>query len=626
MGMSNITGISGTARCAPTKGKKFLMVRMKIRSILLMMLMCGLMIAVGAVVGQEALETPEATPEITNVVHTTYVPIGGFYGDTFPGFLRAALPNVERFETDRLYILVMPMTFSYDAETLTAEDLLLNTRDSERRRRQLEDACREIAPPEIYCEVVVPPIYTREAADTNAVLEFFWDDLAAVYFLGGDQTIAMQITAGTVLEQALAEAYARGVVMGGNSAGLAIGSRVMIGGYGGDKWGPENALEAGAVDLWNGSAENPLRRGLDFTTTDAVLEQHFWERARFARLLNALVDPTTPNVGIGVDSFTGTLIIDNHLLEGTFGLYTGAIMDVESLGAEASATFDSGVLSVRDVLVHVFAPGNFTYNARTRESSLAPTLTSAATDTSALTLPDGVGSLTLYSNLLDTVELEDLNIDESTAVVITGYADTLDADDLADEYDDFTDPIVLTADKSLPDMTGYSTIIVHAEDASLIDVESLRPVQDAWLGGANVILDGAAAAAAGSMYAAMPPVPYHTDNDLLIQDATQGVFLLGSVEIRPGLGLIPVSVEVRVMSENHYGRWFSLAYSTPDQVALGLNDGAFVTITQEGATVGGSNGVFALDLSAATLSQGENGGMVFANGVLDVFAPGEAVE
>ena len=136
---------------------------------------------------------------------TTLLPIGGFYGDTFPGFVEAVLPHAG---DDRVYILVVPASFSYDPEVLIAEDLLINTYDADIRRRQLEEVCNDMA--DLPCEVALVPLYTNEAANNEAVLDYLPEDLAGVYFLGGDQVIAMQIIAGSTLEAGLEEAFARG--------------------------------------------------------------------------------------------------------------------------------------------------------------------------------------------------------------------------------------------------------------------------------------------------------------------------------------------------------------------------------------------------------------------------------
>ncbi len=558
---------------------------------------------------------------------TTWVPIGGFYPDTFPGFIDAALPNIERFETDRLYILMMPMSFTYDPYVLTSADLIVNTQDSERRRRQLEDACRDIVPAEIYCEVVVPPIYTREAADAPEVLDYFADDLAGVYFMGGDQVYAMQITAGTGLEAALSDAFARGVVMGGNSAGLALESRAMIAGYGGDAFGPENALLQGAVDIWNATDDAGLERGLDFGITNAMLEQHFWERARFARLLNAIVQEGAPHVGIGVDSFTGALITNNTTLEAPFGLYTGAILDAETLGAVESASFsnDAEVLSVRNVLLHTFAVGDYSYDLNTRQPSTTPALESVTRAFDGLTLPEGAGTLILYGSLpADDVIAA---LEERTAVIIAAF-DTLEAmTSIADQFAG-TEAAVFTLgdDGRVPDLTPYDRIVVYSGDASSIDVETLRaPLQDAWLSGKTLVLDDAAAAIIGQQYSAMPPTPYDSEDDLLIEAATQGTLLEGGVTLAAGLGFLPINIETRVMADNRWGRMIALAYANPDTITVGLPDDAILIISSDGATVGGTNAVITLDLRSATLGLGDNSGYVITNGLLDVFAPGDSV-
>jgi len=446
--------------------------------------------------------------------------------------------------------------------------------------------------------------------------------------MGGDQVIAMQITAGTVLENALAEAFARGVVMGGNSAGLAVESRVMIAGYGGDAFGPENAFAHGAVDVWSGADDAALERGLDFGVTDALLEQHFWERARIARLLNAVVQPGAPRVGIGVDSFTGALIRDNTLLEAPFGLYTGAIVDAETLGAAQTATFenDAGVLSVRNVLLHTFAPGTYSYDLTTRQPSTAAALTSIARTFDGLTLPEGAGTLVLYGNFADSIDMTGIDLG-STAAILTGFA-TLEALNAVNDLyaNSMVDVITLGDDGMVQDLTPYDTIIVHASDPSIIDIETLRaPLQDAWLSGKTLVLDNAAAAIIGQQYTAMPPTPYDSEDDLLIEAATQGVLLQDGVTLSEGLGFLPVTIETRVMADNRWGRLIALAYANPNLLAVGIPDGATLIISSEGARVDGTNAVITLDLRSATLGLGENNGYIITNGLLDVFAPGDVV-
>lgn len=553
----------------------------------------------------------------------TYIPIGGFYGETFPGFLTEAIHRAEELETDRVYILMMPMSFTYDVTTLTQADLIVNTQDSERRRRQLEDACSEMT--DLYCEVVVPPVYTREAAEQEALLDYFADDLAAVYFLGGDQVYAMEITANTPLETALAEAFESGVPMGGNSAGLAVGSRAMIAGYGGDEFGPENGFNEGAVLLWNGEEE----RGLSFGSQATVLEQHFWERARLSRFLNALPLDGAPGVGIGVDSFTGGLLTNDETFSGLFGLYSAAVLDVETLGARATAAFapvgeGSAVLSVRDVLLHTIAPGDFSYDISARAHSLAAPLAESA-PASPITGPEGAGRLMLAGSAA-SFPANFMVADATGYVLLAGYADAAAAAE-ATGFTDGEGAFFIGADTALPaELATAKSLALIVGDLTQIDPAQFAPLRDAWLAGADLALGGDAAALAGAFYAAMPPTPYDSDDDLLIEAATQGTLLEGGTTVAEGWGLIPAVIEARVMDDNRYGRWIATAYQHPELPALALSDEATLAITAEGAFVGGSNAVVHLDLSRATLALGENGALVFANGVLDVFAPGDTVE
>lgn len=95
--------------------------------------------------------------------------------------------------------------------------------------------------------------------------------------------------------------------------------------------------------------------------------------------------------------------------------------------------------------------------------------------------------------------------------------------------------------------------------------------------------------------------------------------------ITPALGLLDITVEPRVLADNRWGRLFALAYTQPTTVAFGIADNAALMITTDGATVVGDNVVVGLDLRLATLALGSNQAFVIANGLLDVFAPGDAL-
>jgi cyanophycinase len=570
------------------------------------------------------------------------IAIGGGYGDTYDGFIAAALGRVQG---DTLRIVVLPVSYATNADAISEEELQENLDAAENRRSQLEEACIAGVSEGMTCEVVLAPIFTRSDALDPANLEYFSDDVAAVYILGGDQTVAMQVLNGTPVEEALTSAYNCGVVIGGTSAGEAVQSRAMIAGYVGD-FGPETGLKEGAVEVWNTDAQ----RGLPFGLTSVILEQHFWERGRLGRLLNAIAQPNNVHVGIGVDGYTAAQIDDNRILHNVFGLYSVGILDAETLGAAASASYKEDILSIRNVLFHILPPGEFQYDLETRQTSIAPTLTDADRNYDSLQAPDGAGTLMLASDLVGTasvnpevvnpvnalaanpaltrfVELAGANpllvlvYAENRGEISTNYAGALQLLPMGGADFRYQDD-----DLSEENLDKYAGIIIVADDPALIPIDQLSGIKDAWLAGAHILLDNAATGLAGAFYSAEGAIPEATDDEPYADtDAIQGAFIDGSTDIQPGLGLLNMMIEPRVLGDTRVGRMVALAYAHPDLLALGLSDGAALEINAEGATVLGYNGVFVLDLSDATLDKGTNDAYAFANGLIDVFAPGEIV-
>lgn len=564
--------------------------------------------------------------------NTTWVPIGGFYTN-YPEFMTQVLKGAAN---ERIYILVVPASFSFDAEALTADDLLQNTLDAERRRQQLEDVCHEMAPDRV-CDVVLIPLYTREAALSKNALGYLPDDLAGVYFLGGDQTVAMQIIANTPLEDQLEAIFNRGIPMGGSSAGLAMASRAMIGGYTGE-FGPETGLAQGSVDVWN----TEDKRGLDFGVESVVLEQHFWERSRLPRLLNALAQPEMPPVGIGIDSLSGGLLVNDTSFGDVFGLYGAAVLDVATFGAATTANYDNPntTLSIRNVLFHTLMPGASSYDTVTRQHNLAAPKAPANRAYAGLTIPEGAGTLILGGNMFGPLREEGdhtllryfnevVGGSESTMMIVAvGYRD--DAA-VAEAVGPYRDALVLTPEILNANGQPYAVsgtmggVLVIANNQSRINPELLAPVVEAWRTGTPVMLDNAAAAVAGAFYSAEIATPYETNDLARIEEATQASFIQGHTQVEAGLGMVNVMVEPEVMDNNRWGRLVSLAYTHPELLTIGISDDTAVEFTQEGVTVLGLNGVFVFDFRAAALDLGTNEGYVVANGILDVFAAGETL-
>jgi hypothetical protein len=182
---------------------------------------------------------------------------------------------------------------------------------------------------------------------------------------------------------------------------------------------------------------------------------------------------------------------------------------------------------------------------------------------------------------------------------------------------------IAAPDAPLPSLDGVTGVAVIGRDQSLLDVQRLAGwLREAWLAGMPVLADNAGAAALGAFYSAHEPTPRE---DEPAEFATQRSLRQGETVIQPGAALLDVTIEPQVLSDNRWGRLFSLAYNHPDRLALGLTRDTALAVTADGAEVLGDNVVFALDLRTAELALGGNDVFEIANGLMDVFAPGEAV-
>ena len=130
------------------------------------------------------------------------------------------------------------------------------------------------------------------------------DKAELVFFAGGDQS-RYAAWAGSELMAAVNRVYARGGVVGGTSAGLA-----MLGEYAYDaRTGSATSAEAladpyaSSISFTRGALTLPLLAGV-------ITDSHFRPRDRFGRLTAFMArQMTTPILGIGVDEAT-TVVID----------------------------------------------------------------------------------------------------------------------------------------------------------------------------------------------------------------------------------------------------------------------------------------------------------------------------
>lgn len=555
------------------------------------------------------------------------IPMGGGYSDVYAGFSQAAVANARNRQVN---ILVLAPTYSTNAITITEAERQTNLKDAEERRYQIEEACKRAASTQT-CKAILVPIFTRADAEDPANLAYFNNEIAAIFILGGDQTVAMQVLANTPIEARISELHQSGTILAGTSAGGGMQSRAMLAGYN-LNYAAENSLSYGAADVWN-TAD---KRGLDSSLQSAIFDQHFHQRARMGRLLNAILQPEVPHVGIGIDAYTGA-IIEGETLGDVFGLYTVTILDAETYNAADSVNYVSvdakipPLLSARNILLSLLSPGGSSYNLSTRQPSLAIPAESIERDFASLTTPDGAGTLILAGDIPKPLDESPILAHfkeiagENILIVAAGYPNERSATNALNDYSEALggrtqviagdDPLVIPAET-----TG---ILLIGKDQSKVRVEALTSLRDFWLAGKPILADNAAAPILGAFYSAHEPTPNEGED---AEIAVQKSFLLGKTNIQPGLGLLDITLEPQLLADNRFGRWVSLAYNHPQLPAVGLNQNTAIEVTSQGATVLGKNSILVLDLSRADLAVGSNNGFVIANGLLDIFAPGDLVQ
>jgi cyanophycinase len=575
----------------------------------------------------------------------TFVPIGaGYEADTLEQFAAEAA-KVDL--SGEVSILVLPIAYGVDPLSMSNGLRNQNLTLADNRRAQIEAACVAVVPADETCHVVLAPVLVRADAEDPANVALVTPDLDGIFVLGGDQDVAMKVVANTPFEEALADAQAGGAVTGGNSAGAAVESADMIAGFTGSN-GPEQGLEEDSVDVWTYD-EPPSEddeRGLIFGLQDVLLDQHVFQRGRIARLINASFGQH--ELGIGVDANTAATIEGGTNLT-KLGGDSGAFV-ADSLTYGATAHFDrSGTLSIHDVATHVLAPGDG-YDMAARqpiESAIAvpaPDVTARAFP--SLATPAGSGALLLAGGSPSAAVLEQLVATSGGAgsrivVLSMGYSKseiaTKDAKAFAASLSSrgaVATWFVINAKTKSTDVTAAlgaaDGVLLTAPDptsvlASLAAAPSIiDAARDAWLGGATLLANDAAASAVSAGFTADARPGDSTGE---IESAAIAEFRPDSVHPVTGLGWVGVAVEPGIVSNRHWGRLYNLVGAQANHLAFGIDAGTAVEFGAGLAAphVVGDSAVVALDGQYATFGAGSNGSLSAHWAILDTFVAGEPI-
>lgn len=183
-------------------------------------------------------------------------------------------------------------------------------------------------------------VRTRLDAAKDALVEEV-GKAGGIFIAGGDQRRIVAALGGTPVGRAIEEAYRRGAVVGGTSAGTACMSPVMMTGEGNFK-----VLSSGNVELSPGLGLFP----------GAILDQHFVARQRQNRLMAAVLEHPQL-LGIGVDEAAAVWLRP----DGTFqvlGESSVVVYDAAATTVTRAPGSGPALLGARNLRTHVLIPGD----------------------------------------------------------------------------------------------------------------------------------------------------------------------------------------------------------------------------------------------------------------------------
>ncbi|MFY9176112.1 MAG: cyanophycinase [Caldicoprobacterales bacterium] len=197
----------------------------------------------------------------------------------------------------------------------------------------------------------ISTVHIQSRQDANGLEESKKISQASCIFMtGGDQLRITSIMGGTRSEYALYEAFNKGAIIAGTSAGASVMSETMII-SGNNEDAPRKCTLKMAPGL-----------GL---LKDVVIDQHFAQRGRIGRLLTAIAQ--NPHVlGIGIDEDTGLIVNDEAIFE-IIGSNAVTIIDgSHSDFSNVSELEPDEILAFTNIKMHVL-PAGYKFNIKTRK-------------------------------------------------------------------------------------------------------------------------------------------------------------------------------------------------------------------------------------------------------------------
>jgi cyanophycinase-like exopeptidase len=539
-------------------------------------------------------------------------------------------------------ITILPVTFPPHPENITVAERkdLLERADS--LRSEINDQCLEIHSGQSVCSVYVAPILVRSDANNSQYLEPFRRPNDVIYIPDGNPVIAMGVIGGTPVEEKLIEAYQNGVTIAAYGRSVALLSSAMLAGRT-EELSNNPPLSFGYANVWN-SAE---KHGLIFGTRSAIINESPFSLDHLSTLLGAVAQPDSPHLGVSVEETSGFILSESDQIETVLGSSGILILDAETYNSSDSVRYTgcknnsvvvlpcSPFFSLRNVLVHSIGLGDTTYSLSLRSHSLINPPPSTNREFNSILLPSAAGTLLVSGHDINHPEQSPALVRFGELVRASGsrvliYADgffsSSRAGQIAENYASllgFEHHLIVTdADRTrsldLPSGSEYDGIIFIAEDISVIKPQMAPWMEEQWLSGKPILVEGAAVQIIGPYFYAE------------LDEAQSSVSPLkaDSIDLGSGLRFLDVNFSV-TQTSNYEMNWrslFKLAINAPEFLSIGIPSKAAIEISAQGAEVLGENTIAVLDFRSARITNNMDDYKVFANGFIDIFTPGEQIQ
>jgi len=197
--------------------------------------------------------------------------------------------------------------------------------------------------------VEIPIVATRNAAQDRSIAKLV-DEAQGIFLGGGDQVHLVATIAGSRVGSSIRDAYRRGAIVCGTSAGAAALT--------------ETILAGGEVDETGKHSDMHIGPGLGLLGFRAMIDTHFAQRRRLHRLFVAIA--ANPDLmGLGIDEDTA-FVVQGHLGE---VVGKGGVTFVDGRGVRfdnADEVTSGARLTLSYLRVGMLGPG-YAFNLRERE-------------------------------------------------------------------------------------------------------------------------------------------------------------------------------------------------------------------------------------------------------------------